>query len=71
MKFESGISDYIHIPITVDVMFPLTQKNEPVIVCDFCKLYTGRKCILTDEVVYSPTRFVGYNCPLKEIAKDE
>lgn len=71
MRFESGIDDYIHIPITVDITFPITKKGEPVIACDFCKMYTGRKCMLTEEVILNASQYVGYNCPLKEIAKED
>ena len=65
-KFESGISDFVHIPLTIDITFPITNKGEVIEACDFCKLFTGRKCVLTEEVIYNPTHFVGYYCPLKE-----
>lgn len=66
-KFESGISDFLHIPLTVDVTFPITHKGEVIKACDFCKLFTGRKCVLTEEVIFNPSHYVGYNCPLNEI----
>lgn len=65
-KFESGIADFFHIPITLDITFPISNKGEVLKACDFCRLFTGRKCILTEEVIYNPTRYVGYYCPLKE-----
>ncbi len=64
-KFESGIADFVHIPITLDITFPITQKGKPVIACEFCKLFTGRRCTVTEEVILDPEHFVGYNCPLK------
>lgn len=63
-EFESGISDYVHFPLTLDVTFPVTLKGKPVIACEFCRLFTGRRCVITEEVILDPEHFVGYNCPL-------
>ena len=65
-EFESGISDYLHFPLVVDVTFPLTQKGKPVIACEYCKLFTGRRCVMTQEVILDSEHFVGYHCPIKK-----
>lgn len=64
-KFESGISDYLHFPITLDITFPLDRKGNAYICCEYCKLFTGRRCAVTEEVILDEKNFVGYNCPLK------
>jgi hypothetical protein len=64
--FESGVADYVHFPITVDIAFPITLKGKPVIACEYCKLFTGRKCVLTHEVILDPANYVGNMCPIKE-----
>lgn len=68
--FDTGISDYIHFQIQVDVAFPVTTKGEAVIVCEYCKLFTGRRCCLTEEVIIEPKKYVGYNCPLRKEESD-
>ena len=68
-EFNSGISDYLHYPLVVDVTFPITDKGVPVIACEYCKLFTGRRCAVTGEVIFDSKKYVGYNCPLKEKEK--
>lgn len=68
-RFKSGVLEYLHIPYTVDVTFPIAQNGEPVIVCDYCKLFTGHRCTLTKEVILEPHKYVGYDCPLNKKEK--
>ena len=63
--FESGVKGYVHFPITLDVKFPITHKDKPVIACEYCILFTGRKCVITHEPILDFEHTVGYNCPLK------
>lgn len=65
-KFESGISDYAHFPLTIDITFPIDRKGNVYICCEYCMLYTGRKCAVTEEVILHPNNYVGYSCPLKK-----
>lgn len=64
--FESGVKDYVHFPITVDVSFPISRKGEALVYCEYCKMFTGRKCVLTHEVILDAQHYVGNDCPLKE-----
>lgn len=68
-KFESGISDYLHFPLEVDITFPIDNKGSPVICCKYCKLFTGHRCALTEEVILDPEKYVGYHCQLKKEEK--
>ena len=68
--FESGVKDYVHFPITLDITFPINRKGEPIISCAYCTLFTGRKCVVTNEHILGFEEFVGHNCPLKmEVSK--
>lgn len=62
--FESGISDFEHHTLTLDITFPIDNKGQVHRVCEYCKLFTGRRCAVTEEVILRPEYFVGYRCPL-------
>lgn len=65
-SFECGVSDYVHLPYTVDITFPITKTGQAVIACQYCKLFTGHRCTLTKEVIFEPQKYVGYDCPIKK-----
>ena len=65
-NFESGIENYLHFPLELDITFPIDRKGNPVISCEYCKVFTGRKCVITEEVIFEPQKYVGFYCPLKK-----
>ena len=65
-NFESGIENYIHFPLELDITFPIDKKGKPVISCEYCKVFTGRRCAITEEVIFEPQKYVGFHCPLKK-----
>lgn len=69
--FESGVLDYLKIPITLEVSFPINTNGQPVIACKYCRLFTGNRCIETSEVIYQPDKYVGFDCPLKQEVKED
>ena len=69
--FESGVEDYIHFPLELDITFPIDKKGKPVISCEYCKVFTGRRCVITEEVIFEPQKYVGFNRKIKkEESKD-
>ena len=69
-RFETGISDFVHFPITLDITFPIDRKGNPIIACEYCQLFTGRRCTVTEEVIYGAEKYVGFHCPLKQTKED-
>ncbi len=65
-NFQSGVVDYLKLEISVVVNFPINNNGEPVIACKFCKCFTGNRCVVTNEIIYQPEKFVGFDCPLKK-----
>lgn len=65
-NFESGIENYLHFPLELDITFPIDKKGKSVISCEYCKVFTGRKCVITEEVIFEPQKYVGFYCPLKK-----
>lgn len=67
MPFESGIKRYIKARAVVEVNFPVDDRDNEYIRCEFCPFYspTARRCRLTEEVVPFPNKYVGGECPLE------
>jgi hypothetical protein len=65
-NFESGIEDYLHFLLELDITFPIDKKGKSIVCCEYCKVFTGRRCAITEEVIFEPQKFVGFNCPLKK-----
>lgn len=72
MAFESGISQYMHARMTVDVYFPVDERGNEYIACERCKLYNAntRRCTDTGEIIPFPGKFVGNECRLQEVKED-
>lgn len=67
MPFESGIKRYIKARAVVEVGFPVDDRDNEYIRCEYCPFYspTARRCRLTEEVVPFPMKYVGGECPLE------
>lgn len=68
-NFESGVASYIQGQATVEVFFPVDQKGNAEICCRHCPYLSSndRMCQLNKMPVAYPNKYVGDNCPLKEV----
>lgn len=68
-NFESGVASYIKGQATVEVFFPVDQKGNAEICCRHCPYLSSndRMCQLNKTPVAYPNKYVGDNCPLKEV----
>lgn len=68
-NFESGVASYIKGQATVEVFFPVDQKGNAEICCKHCPYLSSndRMCQLNKMPVAYPNKYVGDNCPLKEV----
>ena len=68
-NFESGVASYIKGQATVEVFFPVDQKGNAEICCRHCPYLStnDRMCQLNKMPVAYPYKYVGDNCPLKEV----
>lgn len=68
-NFESGVASYIKGQATVEVFFPVDQKGNAEICCRHCPYLSSndRMCQLNKMPVAYPHKYVGDNCPLKEV----
>lgn len=68
-NFESGVASYIKGQATVKVFFPVDQKGNAEICCKHCPYLSSndRMCQLNKMPVAYPNKYVGDNCPLKEV----
>lgn len=68
-NFESGVASYIKGQATVEVFFPVDQKGNAEICCRHCPYLSSndRMCQLNKMPVAYPNKYVGDNCPLKEV----
>lgn len=68
-NFESGVASYIKGQATVEVFFPVDQKGNAEICCKHCPYLSSndRMCQLNKTPVAYPNKYVGDNCPLKEV----
>ena len=72
-EFASGVTSYVHAQATVDVFFPVDQRGNADINCTQCFFFreASRRCGLTGEISQYPQKYVGSNCPLREVEEDE
>ena len=70
---DSGVQDYIVCSAEIRTAFPISSKGVAFIACQFCDAYNTvtKRCILTQEVVPFPDKYVGHQCQLKPITKKE
>lgn len=68
MMFENGVRKYIKATATVEVYFPVDDKGNEYICCEYCPYlsHNSRICHLNSEIVEFPKKYVGSKCPLKE-----
>lgn len=68
-NFESGVASYIKGQATVEVFFPVDQKGNAEICCRHCPYLSSndRMCQLNKMPVAYPNKYIGDNCPLKEV----
>lgn len=64
---DSGVQSYIKYSTKVEIGFPVDWHGKSHIACEFCKLFNGKTCRLTGEIVYNPEKYVGHECPLEFI----
>ena len=71
--FESGVASYVHGQATVDVFFPVDHRGNADICCYQCWYFrrNNQTCGLNGEMCQYPSKYVGSNCPLKLIEKQE
>lgn len=71
-NFDSGVSSYIAGEYTVRVYFPVDYKGRAEIACKHCPFLSSnsRTCWLNKQPVAFPDRFVGQDCPLREVPND-
>lgn len=67
--FSSGVKSYITGECTIQVHFPVDDKDRAEICCRHCPYLSSneRMCQLNKEPVAYPNKYVGDKCPLKTI----
>ena len=65
MAIESGVKGYLIGHTAIEIGFPIDFKDNCLLACKFCKLYNGRRCIVTDEIIPFPDNHIGECCPLE------
>ena len=73
MPFESGIKRYVKARAVVEVNFPVDDRDNEYIRCEYCPFYSisSRRCRLTEEVVPFANKYVGGNCPLELVESED
>lgn len=68
-NFDSGVSGYIKTKAVVTVNFPVDFKGCASICCMQCQFYSRNSgiCQLTKSIPAYPQKYVGQDCPLKEV----
>lgn len=71
-NFDSGVSAYIRAQATVTVSFPVDSKGNSAICCSQCQFYSrnNRICQLTKSISAYPDKYVGDDCPLKNVEEE-
>lgn len=64
---DSGVQSYARYSAEIEIGFPVDWYGKAHIACEFCKLFSGKTCRLTGEIVYNPEKYVGHECPLEFI----
>lgn len=72
-NFDNGVKDYVRATATVLVAFPVDWSGKTDVCCRQCPYLTSneRMCQLNKEPVAYPAKYVGQNCPLIEVEKEE
>lgn len=65
MGIESGVKGYLIGRTAIEIGFPIDFKDNCLLACKFCKLYNGRRCIVSDEIIPFPDNHIGEYCPLE------
>ena len=73
MPFETGVKAYITTSAQVIIHFPIDWNGRERICCKYCSFLSGndRMCQLNKKPVYFPEKYVGPECPLVPIEKEE
>lgn len=66
----SDVQGYAKYSAEVEINFPVDYQGVVHIACKFCKLFSGKTCRLTGEIVYNPEEHVGHECPLESKGSD-
>lgn len=61
---ESGVGRYVLATGTFEIGFPVDHKGKAYVACEYCRLFTGRKCPVTNEIILFPSTHIGNYCPL-------
>lgn len=72
-NFDSGVKEYIIGRAVVEVGFPVDYKGNADISCRQCQFFRKNysTCGLNGTVCAFPEKFVGENCPLERVEKEE
>lgn len=73
MSFESGVKGYVTAQAVVTVHFPIDWKGSVEVCCRQCPYLSSneRMCQLNKQPVAYPNKYVGAECPLKEVKTEE
>lgn len=64
INYESGVDRYITGSVNVEIGFPVDTKGKEHVYCEMCKLYNGKRCYLTGEIIPFPSTHIGNMCPM-------
>lgn len=64
--FETGVQDYLNVSVTMNIAFPIDRRGVARIACNYCPLFSVKRCVRTGEVIVDPEQYVGRFCPIKE-----
>ena len=65
MGIESGVKGYLIGRISMEIGFPIDFKDNCLLACKYCKLFNGKRCIVTDEIIPFPDNHIGEYCHLE------
>lgn len=69
--FENGVKGYVKTVAVVEVNFPIDYNGNENIKCVHCP-YLGKNeriCLLNNEIIAYPYKYVGQKCPLRRVDK--
>ena len=72
-NFDSGVKAYIKGVCTIEVGFPVDWHDRAEIACKHCPYLASneRRCLLNNEPVAYPNKYVGDHCPLTPVEEVE
>lgn len=65
MAIESGVKGYLIGRTAIEIGFPIDFKDNCLLACKYCKLFNGKRCMITDEIVPFPDNHIGEYCPME------